>query len=153
MPEPPVSLVFEVSVTGPATGLPGLSIVALGGVLSIRRVATTTGAASVFPALSVATERKSYRPSATLVVSKEAEYGELLSLAIVVHEPPPAGRRSKATESTLEPSVSLALALNVIVGRRFAPGSVSAEVGAAVSDFVSFEDVATATLPALSATL
>jgi len=73
MPEPPASLVLEVSVTGPPTGLPGLSIVALGAVLSIRRLATTVGLASAFPAVSVATERKSYRPSVTVVVSKERE--------------------------------------------------------------------------------
>src|SRR5207244_13274493 len=107
MPEPPVSLVFEVRVTGPATGLPGLSIVALGGVSSIRRLTTTTGAASVFPALSVAADRKSYRPSATLVVSKETEYGEVLPLALVVHELPPAGRRARPTASRPEPPASL----------------------------------------------
>ena len=59
MPEPPVSLVVDVSVTGPPTGLPGLSIVALGAVLSMRRLATPAGEASAFPAVSVATERKS----------------------------------------------------------------------------------------------
>jgi len=36
-------------------------------------LATTAGLASAFPAVSVATERKSYRPSATVVVSKERE--------------------------------------------------------------------------------
>jgi hypothetical protein len=34
----------------------------------------------------------------TVVVSKEMEYGKLPSVAIVVHEPPPAGLCSKATE-------------------------------------------------------
>ena len=58
-PEPPVSFVFEVRVTVPPTGLPGLTIVALGAVLSMRRLATTVGDASPFPAVSVATERKS----------------------------------------------------------------------------------------------
>ena len=86
-------------------------------------------------------------------MSKEIEYGEVPSVEIVVHEPPPAGRRWNATELTLEPSVSLALALSVIVWRRFAPGSVRVEVGAAVSDFVSLDEVATATLPKLSETL
>src|SRR6266487_633856 len=113
MPEPPVSLVVEVSVTGPPTGLPGLSIVALGAVLSMRRLATTASAASSFPA----------------------------------------GRRWNATELTSEPPVSLALALNVIVWRRLAPGSVRLEVGAPVSDFASFAEVATAMLPTMSATL
>ena len=54
-----MSLVFEVSEAEPLTGLPGLSIVALGAVLSTRRFATTTGDASVLPAVSVATVRKS----------------------------------------------------------------------------------------------
>src|SRR5512133_1745327 len=81
------------------------------------------------------------------------EYGAVPSAAIVVHEPPPAGRRWNATELTSEPSVSLALALSVIVWRRSAPGSVRVEVGAAVSDFTSFEEVARATLPTLSQTL
>src|SRR5216683_7651629 len=150
MPEPPASLVLEVSVTGPPTGLPGLSIVALGAVLSMRRLATSAGAVSSFPAVSVATERKSYRPSVTVVVSKEMEYGEVPSVPIVVHEPPPAGRRWNATALMPEPSVSLALALNAIVWRRLAPGSASVEVGAAVSDFASLDEVARATLPALS---
>ena len=43
MPEPPVSLVLDVRATVAPTGLPGLSIVALGAVLSIRRFATTVG--------------------------------------------------------------------------------------------------------------
>ena len=89
----------------------------------------------------------------TVVVSNETEYGEVPSVPIVVHEPPPAGRRWNATELTLEPPVSLAPALSVIVWRRLAPGSVRVEVGAAVSDLTSLDDVATATLPALSATL
>ena len=58
MPEPP-SLVFDVSATVPRMGFPGLSIVALGAVLSIRRLATTTGVTSLLPATSVATVRKS----------------------------------------------------------------------------------------------
>src|SRR5712691_5501129 len=127
MPEPPESLVLEVSVTGPPTGLPGLSIVALGGVLSMRRLATTVGAVSSFPAASVATERKSYTPSVTVVVSKETEYGEVPSVPIVVQEPPPAGRRWNATASTPEPPVYLAPAPSVMVWRRLAPGPARAE--------------------------
>ena len=58
-PEPPPSPVLDVSVTEPCTGLPGLCIVTLGGVLSIRRAVTAAGAASAFPATSVEIERKS----------------------------------------------------------------------------------------------
>jgi hypothetical protein len=68
MPEPP-SLVFEVRATVPRTGFPGLSIVAVGAVLSMRRFATTLGETSTFPAVSVATVRKSYRPSVPGTVS------------------------------------------------------------------------------------
>ena len=59
MPDPPLSLALEVSVTAPLTGLPGLSMVALGGVLSTRRLPVTVGEVSTLPATSVATERRS----------------------------------------------------------------------------------------------
>ena len=59
MPEPPVSPVVEARETVPPTGSPGLSIVALGAVLSIRRLDTTDGEISALPATSVATERRS----------------------------------------------------------------------------------------------
>src|SRR3954468_4224292 len=99
MPEPP-SLVLDVSATVPRTGLPGLSMVAPGAVLSIRRLATTTGEVSAVPATSVAPLRKSSTPSATVVVSNEKAYGAVVSLEIVVHEPPPAGRRWNATDAS-----------------------------------------------------
>src|SRR5712691_6174200 len=153
MPEPPVSLVSDVSVTLPLTGLPGLSMVALGSVLSMRRLETTAGDVSTLPALSVATERKSYSPSETAVVSNDVEYGELVSVSIVVQEPPLDGRRWKATEARPEPPVSPALAVSVTVWRRLAPGSAWLEVGAVVSDLASLEEIAKATFPALSATL
>jgi hypothetical protein len=150
IPEPP-SLVFDVRPTVPRTGLPGLCIVADGVVLSMRRLATTLGEASAFPATSVATVRKSYSPSPTLVVSNERLYGELVSVPIVVHEPPPAGRRWNATEARPEPPVSPAELVSVTVWRRLAPGSSCALVGALVSDLATFEDVAVLQLPALSA--
>ena len=59
MPEPPVSLVLDASVMVPPTGSPGLSMVAPGGVLSMRRLPMTVGEASTLPATSVATERSS----------------------------------------------------------------------------------------------
>ena len=58
MPEPPLSAVVEVSVTVVRSGVPGLPIVAVGGVLSIRRFVTGAPYAT-FPATSVATVRKS----------------------------------------------------------------------------------------------
>ena len=76
-----------------------------------------------------------------------------MSLAIVAHEPPLDGRRWKATEARPEPPASEADALSVIVWRRFVPGSAIELVGAAVSDLTTCALVATATLPALSATL
>ena len=77
----------------------------------------------------------------------------MASLAIVVQEPPLDGRRWNATDPTLEPPVSDADALKEIVCRRFVPGSAIELVGAAVSDLTTLPLVATATLPALSATL
>ena len=48
---------------------------------------------------------------------------------------------------------SAAVAVRETVCRRFAPGSVSLDVGATVSDLTSFVDVTVDRLPALSATL
>src|SRR4051794_39851860 len=90
-------------------------------------------------------------PSAALVVSNGVEYGEVVSVAIVVHEPPPAGRLWKATDARPEPPVSPAVLVSVTVWRRFAPGSSCALVGAATSDLTSSVDVAVVQLPALSA--
>ncbi len=73
-------------------------------------------------------------------------------MSIVVQLPPLDGLRSKATEAVPEPPVSPAEAVSVTVWRRFAPGSAWFDVGAAVSDLTSFEEVAVAQLPALSAT-
>ena len=75
-----------------------------------------------------------------------------MSLPMVVHEPPPAGRRWKATEASPEPPVSPAPAASATVWRRFAPGSPRELVGASVSDLTSFAEVAVVQLPALSAT-
>src|SRR5829696_1582401 len=116
----------------------------------MRGLATTAGAVSTLPETSLATVRKSYRPSATLVVSKEMPYGDVESAAIVVQDPPLAGRRSKATCESEEPPVSLATAVRLIAWRRFAPGSAWMLVGAAVSDLASLLDVAVVQLPAVS---
>ena len=79
-------------------------------------------------------------------------YGAVVSAPIVVHEPPPAGRRWNATDPSPEPPVSPALAASATVCRRFAPGSPSVLVGPAVSDLTSFAEFALVQLPALSAT-
>jgi len=84
------------------------------------------------PAVSVATPEV-VGASLTLVVSKETEKGREPSVEIVVHEPPPRGGLERNRVAP-EPSVSLALALRVIVWRKSVPGSVRAAVGAAVSD-------------------
>ena len=78
-------------------------------------------------------------------------YGVVVSLAIVVQEPPPAGRRWNATAARPEPPLSLALAESETVWCRLAPGSPSVLVGASGSDLTSFVDVAVVQLPALSA--
>ena len=73
-------------------------------------------------------------------------------MSIVVHEPPPEGRRWKATDARLEPPVSPAVVVSATVCRRLAPGSACALVGAFVSDLTSLPDVAVLQLPALSET-
>src|SRR5436190_3534694 len=70
---------------------------------------------------------------------------------MVVHEPPPAGRRWNVTEASPEPPVSPAPAPSATVWRRSAPGSPSELVGATVSDLTSFAEVAVVQLPASSA--
>ena len=71
------------------------SMVVSGAVLSTRRLATVSTA--VLPTVSVATARRSYRPSATAPVFQLAVYGTELSVPIVVHVEPPAGARSNVT--------------------------------------------------------
>src|SRR4051794_19765952 len=66
-----------------------------GGVLSTRRFAAT--AVELLPPPDVATIRRSYNPSATTVVSNEAEYGAVASVPIDVHESDPAAERWKST--------------------------------------------------------
>ena len=63
---------------------PGLVIVAVGSVLSTRRL-TTTAEVVERPAPFTTTTRRSYSPSATSVVSHEA--------AVFVQVPAPAGER------------------------------------------------------------
>ena len=77
----------------------------------------------------------------------------MVSVPIVVQEPPLDGRRWNATEAMPEPPESLAVAVRITVWRRSVPGSFSLDVGAAVSDLTSFVEVAVDQLPALSATL
>ena len=107
-------------------------MVALGGVLSTRRFAITVELAEL-PATSVATARRSYRPSETAVVSKLTEYGALRSVPIAVQVPAPAGERWKTTCATPLPPVSAADAVSVTPARRFAPGSFCVAVGFVLS--------------------
>ena len=84
-------------------------------------------------------------------MSNETEYGDVESLAMVVHAPPLEGLCWKATESIPDPPLSFAAAESEIVPRRSVPGSEIELVGAAESDLTTFALVATVTLPALSA--
>jgi hypothetical protein len=59
----------------------------------------------------------------------------VVSVAIVVHVPAPAGERWKATLVTPAPP-SVAVAVRPTVPRRFAPGSVSETVGPLVSSTI-----------------
>src|SRR5256714_7879547 len=99
-----------------------------GAVLSMRTFARI-GLVPVWPVPSVATTRKSYCPSVSVVVSSDVPQGKLVSLAIVTHEPPPTGRRSKSTctESGSEEADSETVPL------RLWPGSASVGVGEPLS--------------------
>ena len=65
-------------------------------------------------------------------MSKGTEYGAAVSVAIVVHEPLPAGARSKSTWSMPEPA-SAAEPVSVFVARRYGPGSSWLVVGGVLS--------------------
>ena len=105
------------------------------------------GLVPVWPVWSVAIARKSYRPSLSAVVSSDVPHGVVVSLAIVTHEPPPAGRRSKSTwaVSGSDEAVSETMPL------RFEPGSASVGVGSTLST-VTFRMGDVAVLPAMSST-
>ena len=75
-------------------------------------------------------------------------HGGLVSLAIVVHEPPPAGRRSKST-CTVSGSDE---AESLTVPLRFWPGSASVGEGTTLST-VTFRSDDVVELPAMSVTL
>ena len=88
----------------------------------------------VLPAASVATARKSYRPSVTVVVSKETEYGEVVSAEpTFVHEPAPAGERWNCTWATYESASLAAEVCRLIVPVTGEPGSLIVAVGATSS--------------------
>ena len=74
---------------------------------------------------------------------QEHEYGELVSVQMVVHVPAPAGERWIATFATPEPP-SVPVASTVTVPRSGVPGSVRPAVGAVLSTrrFVTVVDVA-----------
>jgi hypothetical protein len=137
-PEPP-SEVVDVSVTVPKTVAPGLLIVALGAVLSTRRPATVL--VVVLPATSVTTTRRSYMPSATVVVSKAG--------GVAVHEFAAAGDHWYVTVATPEP-LSDDVADSVTVARRFAPGSASSVLGGVLSTLRIATAAESVLLPAAS---
>src|SRR2546426_186257 len=130
MPEPE-SLVDEVSATVPLRFAPGSFIVALGGVLSTRMLVTAADAPSL-PAASIATARRSCRPSETVVVSKLTPYGNVVSVAMGVQLLWPAGERWKTTCATPAGSDAEPVRLT-LVPRRFRAGSSWVAVGPVLS--------------------
>ena len=84
-------------------------------------------------------------------MSKPTEHGAVVSVAIVVQEPLPAGARWKSTWSMPEPE-SAAEPVRVFVARRYRPGSSWLVVGGVLSirTFVTAADGAE--LPAASLT-
>ena len=102
----------------------GAVTVPVGRVLSTRMVIAAE--VKALPALSVVVTRRSYWPSATVVVSKLAAW--------FVQVPAPAEERWNWTVATPEPA-SAELLVSAIVPRTFAPaaGVVTAPVGAVLS--------------------
>ena len=113
--------------------------------LSTRTVRTAL--VPTWPEPSVAIARRSYWPSLTVVVSKEAVNGAPVFVAIVVQPPPPCGARWKSTRVVSASE----LADRPTVPCRFAPGSASAGVGATLST-VTVRDEDVVVLPAMSVT-
>jgi hypothetical protein len=132
----------------PPTVAPAVGAVSepVGAVLSMRTFGRS-GLVPIWPVPSVATARKSYRPSASVVVSSDVLHGGDESLAIVVHEPPPAGRRSKST-CVVSGSDE---AERDTVPLRFWPGSASVGVGATLST-ATLRSADVVELPAMSVT-
>jgi hypothetical protein len=104
----------------------------------------------VLPALSVASDRKSYWPSESALVLYEHEYGELVSEHMSPHVFRPIGLTWNLSEATPEPPVSLEVPSNVLLPVIGEPGFVIVAVGAVLSTrrFVTVEEVVV--LPALS---
>ena len=96
-PEPRSDEVAATWTFAPATTAPlaGSLNETVGAVLSTREVRSALVPSK--PPTSVATARRSYCPSPTLLVSKSAENGALVSVATCVQVPAPAGLRSKTT--------------------------------------------------------
>jgi hypothetical protein len=122
-----------------------VSIAVFGAVLSTRRFVAVL--VPVFPAVSVATARRSYSPSETPVVSQLAVNGADVSVPIVVQVELPAGARWKATCTTFV-ELSLAVASKPMVAATGVPGSVSETFGLSVSTLTIVETAAV--LPTLS---
>ncbi len=121
-PEPPVSAAVADRATEPRRAAPGSSRSAVGTVLLTRR--SSSCESSWPPKLFTTTARRSYRPSGRAVVSRSVAYGAVVSIAIDVQEPAPAGDRSNLTMTMLAPEEPAeALADNVTVPRRSVPVS------------------------------
>src|SRR5690242_3595337 len=86
----------------------------------MRRAAIVVDAV-VAPLPSTSTARKSYRPSASVVVSRRHVYGAAVVVHTLVQVGVPLGARSMRTEVT--PAVELAVAVRATVPLRYAPGS------------------------------
>ena len=84
-------------------------------------------------------------------MSSAAEYGVVASVAIVVHEPLPAGARWKSRWSIPEPE-SAAEPVSVFVPRRYVPGSSWLVVGDVLSILTFVTAADGAELPARSDT-
>src|SRR5438477_870853 len=99
-----------------------------GAVLSMRTPVTMSF--DELPRLSQTVARRSYRPSASLLVSYDRLHGELVSVPSAVQVAPPAGVTSK---TTLVAPVPVTVAFSATRPEMFAPGLVRTIVGAVTS--------------------
>src|SRR5262245_34616257 len=132
MPDPAPSPAVASTVTVPLRYWPGSVTETLGAVLSTIAPEKTVEVA-VLPALSVASDRKSYWPSDSELVLYEHEYGEVVSEHMSLHAFRPIGLTWDLRDATPEPAVSVDVPSKLFVPGTGEPGFVIVAVGAVLS--------------------
>jgi hypothetical protein len=128
--DPTADAVAPSATAEPRRTGPGSGNVTLGASLDTGRVRRFDVAVAEVESVTIA--RRSYVPSGTAVVSKLTENGAVVSVAILVHGPAPAGDRSwNSTDVTVLPDGTVGVARRATVPVRVVPGSSRQMDGAA----------------------